>query len=435
MEDVLASVLEENRGIDVSIIMPCLNEIETLPDCILQAQETVELIRQQLHLEAEVIVSDNGSTDGSIEIAEEMGARVVHVPERGYGYALRFGIESAYGQYIVMADSDGSYDFHESIPMIVKLTEGYDLCMGSRFKGQIMPGAMPWKNRYIGNPLLSGVLNLLFHSGLSDAHSGIRALTRYGYEQLRLTSTGMEFASEMVIKATLVNLSRTEVPVTLRPDGRSRPPHLRPWRDGWRHLRYILMLSPTWLFAIPAAVSGIVGLIIFVLLLLNPNQETVHLGSLTFGNHWMVLASVLLVSSVQNALFAMATTIYGVKAGYRHAGVTFTSMMKRVNLEIMLLIGITLLLSGVFILASVFIAWSTQGYGSLNRIRDILAGATLILIGNQSFFGGFLIAIIAGNVANVHSEISKPMKAPYTAPKPVAKTTPFVSEIKARSNH
>jgi hypothetical protein len=226
----------------------------------------------------------------------------------------------------------------------------------------------------------------------------------------------MEFASEMVIKATLVDLRRTEVPVTLRPDGRSRPPHLRPWRDGWRHLRYILMLSPTWLFAIPSIVFGLIGLIIFLLLLLNPNQIMVSLGNLSFGDHWMIIAGALLVASFQNALFAMATTIYGVHAGYRHVGHTFGFISKRINLEVMLLVGVLLTLAGLLITANVFFQWSSQGFGSLNRMREMVAGTTLLLIGFQSFFGGFLLAIIAGNVANISSGVVRDSNAYSTGP-------------------
>ena len=244
---------------DVSFVMPCLNEANSLAGCIAAIREALAAIGDRWGLSGEIVVADNGSTDGSLGIAAAQGVRVVRVAEKGYGAALRGGMDAARGRYLVMGDADGSYDFREAAPMIEALMDGAGLCMGSRSKGEIKPGAMPLLNRYLGNPVLSGLLNLLFRAGVSDAHCGLRALTRDCYDRLRLAGTGMEFASEMVIKAALRGEIIAETPITLWPDGRGRPPHLRPWRDGWRHLRYLFMLSPAWLFAVPAVSAMAAG--------------------------------------------------------------------------------------------------------------------------------------------------------------------------------
>lgn len=394
---------KDQRRIDVTIVMPCLNEAKTLPGCIEEAQAALRRIENEQGLIGEIVIGDNGSTDGSPKIACQMGARVINIDQRGYGNALRGGIEAARGRYIVMADSDGSYDFQDAVPMIARLREGYDLVMGSRFKGQILPGAMPWKNRYVGNPILSGVLNLLFHSGLSDAHCGIRGFTKEGYRRMRLESSGMEFASEMVIKATLLNLKRTDVPVTLRPDKRDRPPHLRPWRDGWRHLRYIVMLSPSWLFHIPSLIFSTIGLIILLALMLRPNLTMVDIGPFTFGDHWMIIAGMLLTTSHQSLLLGLATTIYGIQARYRNPGPVTRLLLSKINLERMLLGGVFLIAMGVALLVSVFVSWSAGGFNSLNKLREVFGATTLIMIGVQTFLGGFLLAIVSGNRAEVYN--------------------------------
>ena len=245
---------------DVSFVLPCLNEVQSLGVCIATAwREAIDVLGARHGLSGEILLADNGSTDGSQALGRQLAARVISVRERGYGAALRGGFTAARGRFLVMGDADGSYDFREAVPMVEALLAGADLCMGNRFKGGVAPGAMPWKNRYIGNPLLTGVLNLLFKTGVRDAHCGMRALTKACFEHLALSGSGMEFASEMVIKATLKRQVIAEVPATLSPDLRDRPPHLRPWRDGWRHLRYLFMLSPMWLFALPAAINTTLG--------------------------------------------------------------------------------------------------------------------------------------------------------------------------------
>ncbi|WP_161989002.1 glycosyltransferase family 2 protein [Sphingomonas glacialis] len=250
----------------MTIVMPCLNEVDCLAHCIANARVALAAIENELGLLGEIVIADNGSTDGSQTLAVGLGARVVAVIERGYGAALNGGASAAFGGYVLMGDADGSYDFTDGVAMICSLhQDSADLCMGSRFLGGIAPGAMPWKNRHIGNPLLTGLLNFLFRARIDDAHCGFRAIRKDAFLRLGLTGTGMEFASEMVIKAAIKRLRITQAPARLLADLRDRPPHLRPWRDGWSHLRYLFMLSPTWLSAFPGgaaiALAGVVMLV------------------------------------------------------------------------------------------------------------------------------------------------------------------------------
>ena len=242
-------------GCEVSIVMPCLNEAETVGACVRKALRF--LVENEI--DGEVIVADNGSTDGSQQLAAAAGGRVVQVAKKGYGNALMGGFEAARGRYLIMGDADESYDFENLGPFVEKLRAGYEIVMGNRFRGGIKDGAMPWHHKYIGNPILTGVLNLFFHSSIGDAHCGLRAITKDAFHRLRLRTTGMEFASEMVVKATAFKLEMTEVPIVLSPDGRSRPPHLRSFRDGWRHLRFLMLLAPNWALMILAPSSGLPG--------------------------------------------------------------------------------------------------------------------------------------------------------------------------------
>src|SRR5882724_4275946 len=376
-------------SIDVSIVLPCLDEARTLPACIANAREALDTLRAELGLAGEIVVADNGSVDNSREIAASLGARVVPVQRRGYGSALLGGCQEAQGRFIVMGDSDGSYDFREAVVMVRRLVDGYELCMGSRLRGRIMPGAMPWKNRYIGNPLLSGLLNLLFRSGISDTYCGLRAFTRAALERMRLASTGMEFASEMVIKAALLGLRRTEVPITLRPDGRGRPPHLRPWRDGWRGLRYLLMLSPGWLFFFPALALGVVGAALAALLLSHRDGEMAVIGPLAFGDHWMIVSSAMLNASMQLAVFGLATTLYGIREGYRTATPPVARLFAWFRLERALLAGALLIILGLGFMFHVLQTWTSAGFGALDQIRQMIGGTTFALMGLQMIFGGF----------------------------------------------
>jgi glycosyltransferase involved in cell wall biosynthesis len=392
----------ENResvttAIHVSIVMPCLDEAQCLPDCIANAEAALMEMRQRFRLTGEIVIADNGSTDGSQEIARALGARVVPVERRGYGAALIGGAGAAHGRFIVMGDADGSYDFRESVAMVGELLNGADLCMGSRFKGEIKPGAMPWKNRYIGNPLLTGILNLLFRTGISDAHCGLRAFTKAAFEGLHLASSGMEFASEMVIKATLIGCRIAEVPVTLSPDARSRPPHLRPWRDGWRHLRYLLMLSPTWVFAVPAAVAGVVAGAILLF------SVAVAVSGATFenpiGNYWIVLAGAMLGMSHVGALLAAAAHLYGVREGYRRPSAHTLWLARFVSLESMLLSGLGVFATGLIVLFAVAAYWSAHRFILIPNVLPAVIGTSLVVVGMQNVLGGFLLAILGGNEA------------------------------------
>lgn len=398
--------MTSSTNIDVSIVMPCLNEEQTLPQCIQEGLELAESLKQQHGLHTEIVIADNGSEDNSVQLAQSLGARVAHVPQKGYGNALRYGIEASQGRYIVMADSDASYDLREAISMVERLQEGYDVCMGSRFKGEIMPGAMPWKHRYIGNPVLTGILNVLFRSGLSDAHSGMRAFTRNAFDRMKLSSTGMEFASEMVIKATLLDLKRTETPITLRPDGRNRAPHLRSFRDGWRHLRYLIMLSPSWLYFLPSIVLGAAGFLILAILLSAPGETVVRIGPIWFGDHWIMIASGLLIVAHQAIMFGMATILHGTLDGYRRPKRWLLKLYRVVDLEIMIIMGLIAALLGIIIFGLIFTEWTTQGFSSLDRLREMGVAVTLGVIGIQNIFSGFLLAIISGNRTDVHHLVS-----------------------------
>jgi hypothetical protein len=355
------------------------------------------MLRAGMGLEGEIVVADNGSRDASRDIAARAGCRVVDARERGYGAALRAGAHAARGRYIVMGDADGSYDFRDAVAMVAALRDGADLCVGSRFQGGIAPGAMPWKNRYIGNPALTGVLNLLFRAGVSDAHCGLRALTRRCFEKLRLTGAGMEFASEMIVKAALLGCRIVERPARLSRDLRQRPPHLRPWRDGWRHLRYLLMLSPSGVFGAPAAAMGAAGAA--VLLYATYVALTGQSGESVIGNYWVILAGALLGVSHVAAIIAAATHLHGVRAGYRRRSRTTARLARWVSLETMLLAGAGAILAGLAILSGVVAYWSSSSFPTIGNVLPAVAGASLVVIGAQNALGGFLLAIVNGNEA------------------------------------
>jgi len=396
--------------VDVTIIMPCLNEVRCLPACIANAREALAQLHERYGLTGEIVIADNGSTDGSQALATSLGARCVPVARRGYGAALAGGATAAYGRYLVMGDADGSYDFRNAVAMVGKLIDGADLCMGSRFKGGIEPGAMPWKNRYIGNPILTGILNVLFRPGITDAHCGLRALTRDCFDQLRLSGEGMEFASEMVIKAALNGSTIAEVPATLSRDLRDRPPHLRPWRDGWRHLRYLFMLSPVWLYAVPGLVLAAIALVILAaaqIATLNGTFQTSF-----FGNYWVILAGGLLTIGHSAGLLAIAASLYGIRQGYRRPSKRSAVFARWVSLEAMLIIGLVCILSGFGILGAVLGYWSAHRFEPIMNVLPAVFGTSLIVIGAQNVLGGFLFAIVNGNDA----EFAKmsPVQSPRT---------------------
>ena len=390
---------------DVSIIMPCLNERESLPWCIANAQEALTRIAATYGLSGEVVIADNGSTDGSQELAQRLGARVQPVARRGYGAALIGGCEGAAGRYLLMGDADGSYDFTDGVAMIGKLVDGADLCMGSRFAGGIAPGAMPWKNRYIGNPALTGVLNLFFRSGIDDAHCGLRAITKQAFLACDLSSSGMEFASEMVIKASLRQMRIAQLPATLGPDLRDRAPHLRPWRDGWRHLRYLLMLSPTWVFGMPALVAMLAALAIFGLAGLH--ETGVLPGTGSFGTGWTILAGFLLTVGHFAAIMAVATHFYGVRCGYRVLRPALARWGHVLTLESALMAGVALMLASLVGLVAIAARWRLGGFVALPSVLPLVAVLACGAVGVQTALGGFLLSIIAG-----HDSAFVPRSAP-----------------------
>lgn len=381
------------NDVNVTIVMPCLNEAKTLPYCIQSAQEAIAQLKQY-GLTGEILISDNGSTDGSQDIAGRLGARIVACPSRGYGNALICGIKAAKGEYVIMGDSDASYDFKDAVPMVLKLREGYDICMGSRFKGRIMPGAMPWKNRYIGNPILTGILNLFYRSGLSDAHCGLRTFTKSAFKRMRLSCAGMEFASEMVVRAALLNLKRTEVPITLYPDKRGRPPHLQPWQDGRRHLKFLLMYGPLWLFFLPGITMMLLASLIFIGVSTAAPYQVFSFGQLRFGDHWMVLASGMFLIGFQMAALGYIALIYRVHRRLLPISRLGETIYRINNLKNAAIIGALFISAGLAIIAYVIWEWSGAGFGALYRLREMIIATTFLVTGLQICFNGLLMVVL-----------------------------------------
>lgn len=383
----------DNLELAVSMVMPCLNETQSLPHCIANARAALTLIQARYGLGGEVVVADNGSTDGSQAIAAQLGARVIDVTAKGYGAALIGGFNQAYGRFLVMGDADGSYDFIDAVAMVGRLIDGADLCIGSRFEGGIGAGAMPWKNRYIGNPALTGILNLFFRTRVDDAHCGLRAIRREAYSELALQSSGMEFASEMVIKAGLRHLRIDQVPATLSPDLRERAPHLRPWRDGWRHLRYLFMLSPTWAFGVPAVAAlsfGAMLLLAASIQYLRPDMFP------AIGPYWTLLGSASVDVGHLALLFGISGNLYGVRAGYRRD--SWVAELG-VSLETMLVVGLALIAAGGVLLALVAYGWASRDFQAARSILPPVLGTLACILGFQTMLGGLLMAIIGGNDA------------------------------------
>lgn len=373
-------------ALELSIVMPCLNEAETLEGCIVMAQSFLAAHR----VAGEVIVADNGSTDGSQQIAERLGARIVHVAERGYGSALRAGIAAARGRYVAMADSDLSYDFGALQPFLDKLREGYDLVMGNRFRGGIAPHAMPPLHRYLGNPVLSGIGRLFFRTGIGDFHCGLRAFRREAILGLDLRTKGMEFASEMVVKSTLLGLRVTEVPTTLAPDGRSRPPHLRSWRDGWRHLRFMLVYSPRWLFLYPGLTLIVIGLIGGGLLL--PGSRTI--GGVTFDVHTLLYAAVAVLIGAQAVFFAIATKAFATISGLLPPDPRIERLFRMGTLEIGIAIGTLLVLLGIGGTVFAVYSWSRVSFGPLvptHTLRITIPSIVAMALGFQIILSAFFL--------------------------------------------
>jgi glycosyltransferase involved in cell wall biosynthesis len=378
------------HAVEVSIVMPCLNEAETLASCIHKAQRAIE----KDGLAAEIIVADNGSTDGSQVIARELGARLVPVERRGYGSALIAGIDAAHGQFVIMGDADDSYDFTAIAPLIAKLREGYDLVVGNRFAGRIEPGAMPWSHRWIGNPALTWISRVFFHTSVGDMHCGLRGFRKDAYEAMRLRAAGMEFASEMVIKASLKRMKIAEVAVTLRPDGRTRPPHLRTWRDGWRHLRFMLLFSPRWLFLYPGVVLLAAGIVLSLLLIPGP----VRVGSVRLDIHTLLVAGFLALVGYQLVLFAVFTKFFAIREGFHPPHALLERTFHYVTLEVGLAAGALMVLVGLVALVIAVASWTAVGFGNLDptlTMREVIPAVVLIALGTQTVFASFFLSILA----------------------------------------
>src|SRR2546425_12707944 len=380
------------EALDVSVVIPCLNEAQSIAFCIDKAIAAFK----EAGIHGEVVVSDNGSTDGSIEIAEKHGAKVVHAPLRGYGHTLRKGIEEARGQFIVMGDADDSYDFSEVPRCGAKGREGYEVVMGNRFTGEIKPGAMPWHHKYIGNPVLSGILKLFFRTDIGDAHCGMRGFTKDVYQRMDLRTTGMEFASEFVVKAATMGVRMTEIPVTLWPDKRGRPPHLRSFRDGWRHLRFLLLYSPRWLFLYPGALLMLIGAFLGMLLL----WQSITIGGVTFGVHTLVYAALAVIVGFQSVIFAIFTKVFAINERLLPEDPRMNKMFEYITLETGLIVGSVLLVAGLAGSVYAFTIWGERDFGLLDptrTLRLVIPAFTAIALGIQVILSSFFLSVLGMN--------------------------------------
>ena len=377
---------------EVTILMPCLNEAETLAECIKAARDGLAAAGA----EGEILIADNGSTDGSQEIAVAHGARVLPVAERGYGNALRAGMTDARGRFIVMGDADMSYDFSRITPFLERLRKGADLVMGCRMPrggGTVMPGAMPWKHRWIGNPVLSFIGRLLFKCPSQDFHCGLRALSKDAFHRMELRTGGMEFASEMVIKASLRGMKIEEVPIILHPDGRSRPPHLRSWRDGWRHLRFMLLFSPRWLLIYPGIFSLLLGGGFFLRLLAGP----LKIGGVNFDLNTLEVTGLVLLFGYQMILFGIFARIFAYTRGLLPAQHALSRAFGFFTLEKGLIGGGLLTLAGIGIIIHSLVGWASTGFGDLDpqqATRIVIAGRTLASIGLQTILFSLIFSYL-----------------------------------------
>jgi hypothetical protein len=374
-------------ALDVSVVIPCLNEANSIGICVGKA---IEAFRAP-GLRGEVVVADNGSTDGSVEIAEKLGARVVAVRQRGYGAALQTGIAAAHGAFIIMGDADDSYDFSEVPRFVEKWRQGFEVVMGNRFRGEIKRGAMPWHHKYIGNPALSSVLNLFFHTGIGDSHCGMRGFTRAIYDRMDLRSTGMEFASEFVIKAAQLRANVTEIPITLWPDKRGRPPHLRSFRDGWRHLRFMLLYAPNWLFILPGASLAAAGLFLVFWLLPGPRVLTPRV---TLDVHTMIFGVIFTLLGVQILSIGAFAKVFSYAERFDHRNISLRRVLAHVSLESGLLLGGGLFLAGFAGCAWVVWDWVASGFGPLQQVRAVLFWSMWLFLGIQVTFASFFLSML-----------------------------------------
>lgn len=383
---------------EITILMPCLNEEATLGICINKAKRAIGVH----DLDAEILISDNGSTDDSIMIANSLGVRLISVKEKGYGNVLRSGIVNARGKYVIMADSDNSYDFNYLLPFVTKLREGNDLVMGNRFMGGIEPDAMPFLHKYLGNPVLSFIGRLFFNISIGDFHCGFRAFNREAMLGNNLFTTGMEFASEMVIKASLNRQKIVEIPVRLFKDGRQRASHLRTWHDGWRHLRFLLLFSPSWLFLYPGVAMVLLGLITTIVLLPSP----LIVGHIKLDVHTMLYSASLIVIGTQMITFYYFSRLFGEKEGVRYRRRWLSRFNEYFSLEKGLVIGGVVFLVGVILFLYSVNLWTTESFGNLQpskMLRIIIPSVTCLMLGIQLIFNSFFASILNLNIRHINS--------------------------------
>ncbi len=375
--------------IEISVVLPCLNERETVGTCVEKALTTLKAAG----LNGEVIVADNGSTDGSIDLAQAAGAKIVRVADRGYGNALKGGIQAACGKYVLMADSDDSYDFRHIPRFVDQLRSGADLVMGNRFEGGIGRGAMPPLHRYLGNPVLTALGRLFFHSPSREFHCGLRAFRKDSFERMDIRSTGMEFASEMVVKASLLHMKVAEVPTTLSPDGRSHPPHLRTWHDGWRHLRFLLMYSPRWLFLYPGIASILLGIAVCAWLLPGPQR----IGNTVFDVHTLAYAFGSMLVGFQLVAFAVFTKVFAITEGLLPEDPRMHRWFQYINLETGLMVGSALVLIGLAGSLFALSNWAQTNFGPMNSerlLRIVMPSVFALTLGPQVIFSSFFLSIL-----------------------------------------
>jgi glycosyltransferase involved in cell wall biosynthesis len=373
----------------LSIIIPCLNEAQTIAICIKKALTFIS----SSHLEGEIVIADNGSEDGSQQIAIEMGATVVNIASKGYGNALIGGINAANGKYIIMGDADDSYDFSALKPFVEKLEEGYDLVMGNRFKGGIKKGAMPFLHRYLGNPVLSFIGRLFFNSNIGDFHCGLRAISKAAANKMDLQSSGMEFASEMVVKAALLEMKIAEVPTILYPDGRNRPPHLNTWRDGWRHLRFLLMFSPKWLFLYPSMLIMLIGGITSLRLFWGAWD----IWGVELDVHTMIYTFSMVLIGFQGVSFFVFSKIYSIQQKLLPKSNSITHLMKYFSLESGIIGGMILIGIGLAFSFYSLSEWNSTSFGSINNqdvLRWVIAGSSSLVLGFQIILYSFFFSIL-----------------------------------------
>lgn len=384
-----------SNSLEVSVVMPCLNEADTLAVCIKKAQTALS----SAGIAGEIIIADNGSTDGSREIAQTMGCRLVPVAARGYGSALMGGIAAARGKFVIMGDADDSYDFGETPRFVEKLREGYDLVQGCRLPtggGQVLPDAMPWLHRWIGNPLLSRLAQMWFSVPIHDVYCGMRGFTKTFYERLNQRCTGMEFATEMIIRASISKARIAETPITLHPDGRkSHPPHLKTFRDGWRTLRLYLLYSPRWLFLIPGLTLILLGILASAIGL----SETQY-GAVTFSSHTALMGGLSVLCGYQSVLFAILTKTYAVETNWLPEDARYLRFYKLINLERGLLISVLAILLGFALIAVSLNQWRLAGFGNLDyaqTMRQLIPGTMIMVLGIQTILFSFFVSILGIN--------------------------------------